>query len=182
MKKMIAVLLLMMLACSSVSAFAEQEVTVGDIVFFGSYEIDNNLDNGREPIDWIVLDVRDGKALLLTKYCLDAKAYHNYNKEKVDITWEDCTLRAWLNGAFLESSFTEYEKKAILLTDVDNSDAQGNSDWDKTGGNDTQDYVFLLSHHEAFDVYFSSDEDRLCIQTEYAVANGAWVSTSDTNS
>ena len=32
---------------------------------------------------------------------------------------------------------------------MDNSDTQGYSGWDTTGGNDTQDYVFLLSCAEA---------------------------------
>ena len=55
---------------------AESFRTVGNIVAFGRYEQDNDLTNGPEPIEWIVLDVVDGektKALLLSKYGLDAK-------------------------------------------------------------------------------------------------------------
>ena len=87
---------------------------------FGHYEQDNNPGNGPEPIEWLVLDIQDGKALLLSKYGLEAKAY---NTKFVDITWENCTLRTWLNGEFLAKAFSAEEQSAILLTEVDNSDA-----------------------------------------------------------
>ena len=149
-------------------------IEVGGIISFGSYEQDNNLDNGPEDIEWIVLDVQDGKALLLSKYGLDAKPY---NTEKTDITWEQCTLRAWLNQDFLNTAFSEKEQSAILTTHVDNSDAQGISGWGTTGGNDTEDLVFLLSCHEAYGLYFTSDEARMCLPTDYAVANGTKTSS-----
>ena len=49
---------------------------VGSIVTFGQYEQDNNTGNGPEEIEWIVLDVQDGKSLLLSRYGLDAKPYN----------------------------------------------------------------------------------------------------------
>ena len=55
---------------------ASSTVRIGDIVTFGRYEQDNNLDNGPEEIDWIVLDIQGDKALLLSKYGLDAKQYN----------------------------------------------------------------------------------------------------------
>ena len=33
--------------------------------------------------------------------------------------------------------------------------------------------MFLLSYKEAFEDYFSSDEERICMPTDYAVQNGA---------
>lgn len=129
-----------------------EPAATGDAITFGSYEQDNNPDNGPEPIEWIVLDVRDGKALLLSKYGLDAKPY---NREFDYVTWETCTLRTWLNKDFLKAAFSKTEQQAILLTDVDNSDSQG-FDWSTirngnyaTGGNNTQDKIFLLSYAEA---------------------------------
>ena len=62
-------------------------VTIGDTITFGSYEQDNNLDNGSEPIEWMVLDIQDGKAFLLSRYGLDTKPY---NTVEMDITWEAC--------------------------------------------------------------------------------------------
>lgn len=31
-----------------------------------------------------------------------------------------------------------------------------------------QDMVFVLSYNEAFDIYFNSDEERMCARTKYA--------------
>lgn len=119
---------------------------VGESLFFGNYEQDGDLDNGQEPVEWTVLDVRDGKALLLSRYGLDAVPY---NEEDVDVTWETCTLRAWLNDGFLNDAFTDEELSAILVTEVDNGPDQGYPEWDADGGTTTQDRVFLLSYAEA---------------------------------
>ena len=145
-------------------------IAIGDIVTFGCYEQDRVQNNGSEPIEWIVLDIQDGKALLLSKYALDAKQYH---EELNPITWEACTLRTWLNTDFMEAAFNETERQAILLTDVDNSVEQGCATWAEVpSGNNTQDYIFLLSYHEAFELYFSDREPRICTLTDYTRANG----------
>ncbi|MDO4493437.1 MAG: DUF6273 domain-containing protein [Clostridia bacterium] len=147
--------------------------TVGNVVSFGNYEQDNNKDNGAEPIEWIVLDVLENKSLLIAKYGLDAKAY---NRDRVDTNWEQCTLRTWLNGDFLNKAFTAEEQRAISMTDVDNSKSQ--SYWGTNGGNDTKDKVFLLSYAEAnryFGVtYDDSNNTKSRVQpTAYAIAQGA---------
>lgn len=40
---------------------------VGHYVSFGKYEQDNNTSNGKEKIEWLVLEVKDGKALVISK-------------------------------------------------------------------------------------------------------------------
>lgn len=151
--------------------------TIGSIVTFGHYEQDNDLTNGPEAIEWIVLDVSGDKVLLLSKYGLDAKQYH---KAYVGITWEKCSLRDWLNNEFLNEAFTDEEQTAILLTDVDNSSAQGYSEWTTDGGNDTQDRVFLLSCAEAnryLNVTYDDNNnlEARVVPTAYAIARGAWI-------
>ena len=44
-------------------------------VKLGKYEQDNNFDNGKEDIEWIVVEKEGGKALLLSKYIIDLKQY-----------------------------------------------------------------------------------------------------------
>ena len=100
------------------------------------------------------------------------------------MTWEDCTLRAWLNDTFLNRAFTQEEQTAILLTDVDNSRAQGYSSWATDGGSDTQDMVFLLSYADAqyyFGLVYGDKNNRMARTnpTPYALARGAWVSSDD---
>ncbi|MBR5383935.1 MAG: hypothetical protein IK133_08950 [Clostridia bacterium] len=142
----------------------------GDLVTFGRYEQDNDLSNGAEPIDWLVLSVRNGKALILSQYGLDCRKYHS---SPFDITWEDSATRAWLNSTFLEDAFTSEEQAAIQITTVPNDSSQCNSKWDSIGGNNTQDRIFLLSYQEA-GTYFRRIYERKCLPTEYALAQGAF--------
>ena len=147
----------------------DSSFAAGDVITFGRYEQDNNRQNGSEPIEWLVLDVQNEKALLLSKYALDAKPYHD---RYGSITWEDCSLREWLNGDFLNAAFSEAEKNSVLTAEIDNSKSQGYHEWRTDGGNSTVDKVFLLSDAEAW-FYFGSDVDRRCTPTAYASAMGA---------
>ena len=115
---------------------------VGDIITFGSYEQDNNLENGAEPIEWQVLDVQDGKALVISKYGLINKAY---NTVWTHVTWETCSLRKWLNNEFINEAFGVEEQKMIVTTKLSNPN---NSEYGTNGGNDTEDKVFLLGIEE----------------------------------
>ncbi len=150
-----------------------KNIKAGDTYTFGSYEQDNDIANGAEDIEWLVLDRQEDKILIISKYGLDAKPY---NKEKIDITWENCTLRSWLNDDFYNTAFSSDEKKAVAETSVS---ADKNPKYDTNPGNSTTDNVFLLSITEA-NKYFSSDSARQCEPTDYAVANGAYTSDSGT--
>ncbi len=116
-----------------------KDIKAGDAVKFGSYEQDNDLMNGKEPIEWEVLDIVDGKALLISRYVLDE---HRYNDSYDIVTWETCSLRKWMNEDFYNAAFGEDEKSKIALTELkhmDNPYIDGGK-----GGNDTLDKVFCL--------------------------------------
>lgn len=147
---------------------------VGDCITFGTYEQDNDTSNGGEEIEWIVLDVQDGKALLISKYALDCKPY---NTEFVEITWEDCSLRQWLNNDFMNSAFSEDELNKIQTTTVI---AEDNEETRTEAGNDTQDKIFLLSISEV-EKYFDSNETRKCGATDYAANEGSVVYGADSS-
>lgn len=151
------------------------DAKIGDSVLFGSYEQDNDLENGAEAIEWLVLDWRDGKLLLLSMYALDCK---KYNEEYTEVTWETCTLRSWLNQEFYQTAFTGAEQERIAETPVVNED---NLDYGIEGGNDTLDKVFLLSVREVT-AYLAPDPDEWALTrrakaTDYAKAQGGWVYT-----
>ncbi len=139
----------------------------GNVVTFGSYEQDNDLTNGKEPIEWLVLDVQDNKALMISRYALDCQ---QYNTEYKGITWEKCTLRTWLNGTFLKAAFSSDEQARIPTVTVS---ADKNPSYRTSPGNSTKDQVFLLSITEAND-YFGSDDAGKCVPTDYAIAQGAY--------
>ena len=133
-------------------------VTVGDTIIFGRYEQDNNLSNGKEPIEWHVLDMEEGYVFLLSKYVLDRQPYDsNFDTDAYFeafetggydyyITWDKSTIRAWLNDTFFNSAFTGTEKDDILLSELENlpNALRGTS-----SGPNTTDRVYLLSESEA---------------------------------
>ena len=127
----------------------------GDTYTFGHYEQDYDTSNGPEPIQWKVLDVQDGKALLLSRDVLIRLQYH---PQETGAAWKDCTLRQWLNDDFYHAAFSGEELKRVCLTRNVNED---NPTCGTAGGEDTDDHVFLLSLSEA-EKYFSSDEARQC--------------------
>ena len=141
---------------------------VGEYITFGSYEQDGDMSNGKEDVEWIILDIKGDKALVISKYVLDAQAY---NAEYGDTTWETCSLRQWLNNEFISLAFSADELEKIQNTTVV---AEDNEEYSVEAGNDTQDKIFLLSISEA-DKYFESDEARECKATQYAIDEGCWV-------
>ncbi len=148
-----------------------KNIKVGSYVNLGAYEQDNNTSNGKEDVEWLVLEIKDGKALAISKYALDCK---QYNTSYTDVTWETCTLRKWLNNDFINAAFSADEKAMIPTVTVS---ADKNPYYSTNPGNTTQDQVFLLSITEA-DKYFVFNNARQCKPTDYAVANGAWESDS----
>ena len=137
---------------------------IGESVFLGTYEQDNNLENGPEPIEWVIISEDETSYQLASKYVLDFKNFHN---EEEIIDWETSDIRAWLNGDFYSNNFTDAEKTQILLTKVDNSIELVVAQEEKIffnpliyghhQGGDTEDYVYL----------FSEDELRSLIMAEF---------------
>lgn len=151
-------------------SFDPVAVIAGQTINFGQYEQDE--ESGADPIEWQVLAVENDRALLVSKYGLDAKAYH---KSFTEVTWETSDLRAWLNGTFYETVFDEAEKSLILESFNQNPD---NQDFETTGGNPTLDKIFLLSIDEV-NQYLPDQAERKCSPTFYAEQNGAYVNKSN---
>ena len=183
MKRLSALLCLLLALTLALPAWAEDMAVIewhtptpipayapGDCVTFGHYDQDNNASNGKEPIEWLVLETDGDTATLISKYGLDAKPYNT----DWDDTWETCTLRAWLNDDFLNEAFTPAEQQRLKTMTVPNPDNPTNG---TRGGSDTRDRVYLLSIGEA-EAYFSSDDERMCAPTDTAIANGAYTNSS----
>ena len=125
-----------------------KNLVAGDHLLFGTYPQKTQKKDGIDctPIEWIVLEISGRQAFLLSRYALDVQPY---NKKVKDTTWEVCSLRKWLNNTFFNKAFSKFEKKAIILCEVDNSREQRYTKWSTNGGNNTRDNVFLLSYAEA---------------------------------
>lgn len=157
-------------AVLAADANAEADWNVGDTVLFGSYEQDGDASGNSEPIEWLVLEVNDHDALLLSKKALVCHAYHDVNEE---VTWESCTLRQWLNASFMDSAFTAAECENILLSHVEDAP---NPSFGTPAGNATEDYVYLLSIGEA-ERYLPEADDRFCVPTVCAMDDGPLTSS-----
>lgn len=100
---------------------------IGDIITFGNY-------------DWYIIGKSDDSVTLLMKDVLESKAY---NDIRGWIPWENCSLRTYLNGEFY-NSFNDDDKANIALTHNTNP-----NNGSVSGGNETDDYIYLLSIEEA---------------------------------
>ena len=144
-------------------------VSVGDHFTFGSYPQGAN--GEEQPIEWRVLAVESGKALVISEKLFDCV---QYNETYTDVTWETCTLRKWMNNDFISKAFSSSQQAKLATVTNENRD---NPDYHTSGGNATQDKIFALSIDEA-EKYFGSDDDRMAAPTGYAKKQGAYVSDS----
>ena len=135
---------------------------VGENVYFGYYEQDNNTSNGKEDLKWRVLKKNGSRLLVITEYGIDCATF---NKVKEAVTWESSTIRKTLNTSFIASAFDDNQRSRILDTDVV---AEKNENYDTSPGKNTVDKVFLLSLSEAEKLM--SREDRQCVPTAFSIA------------
>ena len=149
-----------------------QKVEVGNIVTFGSYP--QSKTGASAPIQWIVLDVKDGKALLLSRYVLDSVQYHG---EYESVTWEKSDIREWLNTVFLKAAFGTGNER--LVSSVSKADRTPEQDNAADPGNDVTDKVFLLSAVDVLNTSYGfntsvhsgyQDPIRMAVPTDYAIS------------
>jgi len=113
--------------------------------------------------NWRVLEKQDDRVLLLAENVFESHTYHGSapsfaafdSAPRPHATWESCSLRQYLNSAFLET-FKDEDKKQILQV---NNITPNNPWFDVDGGNDTSDKVFLLSIDEI--VKYFGDSGKL---------------------
>lgn len=168
----------------------ENGIMTWDGVYFGKYwQRDTNGDgivdqsDEKEPIKWRVLSVEGNDAFLMADQPLDCRKYSgNQNDFNIDVdyelelsaTWEDCSLRTWLNETFYQDAFSQEEGEAIQTVTVTNED---NPITGVNGGNDTEDEVYLLSLSEAakaaygFSTNSGESVSRAAEGTKYAENN-----------
>lgn len=145
------------------------DYSTGDIITFGSYEQDGDFSNGNEPLQWIVLAKEGERVLLITRDSIDRGPYQiGLESDHKEPKWSMSSIRGWLNTDFIETAFSEVEQKAILLTDLDNSEFDEEN---------TRDHVFLLSIEEV-QRYMPSDAAQSAHPTEYAEKKSGKLSTS----
>jgi hypothetical protein len=106
--------------------------------------------------DWRVLDAEGEKTLLLSAKILARKPYDREirSQDLVETTWEECQLRAYLNGEFYDSLGAD-DRAKIVPTKIKN---QANQWYGTAGGNDSDDCIFLLSLEEVIKYFGDSGQ------------------------
>ena len=141
----------------------------GDIVTFGRYEQDNDLDNGVEDIEWIVLEVKDGKALLVSKYVLDFKSV----SLKSPWRWISGDVRKWFNGDFYDAAFNAGEQEKIQLTTLSHDTTKKYNVLEEPS---SKDKIFALNASEVTQ-YFKNEGERKAEWTAYAASRNLPLAT-----
>ncbi|WP_086350694.1 DUF6273 domain-containing protein [Candidatus Enterococcus clewellii] len=118
-----------------------KEYTIGSSLNFGGFT-------------WQILDNKKDALLLITDTIIEQRSYHDAYTE---ITWAGCALRSYLNGSFYDA-FSEADKARILPVTNKNP----NNEWyNTTGGEETEDHIFLLSLEEVACMYFGDSSTNL---------------------
>ena len=159
-----------------------QEAEIGDEILFGTFDMQDT-SFGKDRVVWVVIDKKDGCVLLVSKYVMASKEYHNSYQE---ITWSECNLRTLLNVDFYDMAFNKYEKEHIVPTTIETAD---NAEYGTAGGLTTEDKIFILSAEEA-EMYFETSAQRCLTAAPYLedgevnadAMNGINASERDNNS
>ena len=149
-------------------------------IYFGNYwqsvKSEDATDSNKEPVKWRVL-ANDGNLFVVSDKNLDCV---EYNTSAETVTWEECSLRKWLNSKFLDKVFTAQEQGAVLESLVVNEDGAKGSE----AGADTYDKVYLLSIYEVIDPDLGFPADwktrggtRVALNTEYTKSKRALTGT-----
>ncbi len=137
-----------------------------------------------EKINWRVL-WNDGTTLfVMPDKGIDCKAY---NDAIISITWEECTMRKWLNNDFYNMAFSRDEQKAIITSKVQNGPVPK---YMSGNGNNTEDKLYLLSIPELRNPAYGFWEEKMYWEhkkdkklnrrmkpSDYAHARGAAICT-----
>ena len=137
-----------------------------------------------EAIQWIVLETSGSDSILISSKILDGG--RKYNDLYGKCTWEESSMRDWLNGTddyninngekyneylnFINRAFSDEEIAKLQTVSVSCKD---NDTYKTEGGNDTEDLVYLLSADE-FAKYFTKESgfNSMAYATAYAKGKG----------
>jgi len=158
-----------------------------------------------DPILWKIIRAEDDDVLIVSELILDAQEYYPLNTNNefehnggtgYANNYKLSSIRLWLNETFYNTAFNDLQKEIIYNFTVENG-ARSTNTYDNSvkwnnGVNenacaDTEDHVFLLSEEEVTTSWYgynsdaaAADEARKKTHSEYAKAQGGFVTTAGT--
>lgn len=134
----------------------------GDEIDLGLFP-DRDWRDGKQAIRWKVLDETEDALLLCAVETFGTEQFSQTDDESV--TWETSYLRSLLNSdSFINRYFNPWERSKIRLTH--SSTSSGDPVWERSGGADTDDYLFLLDQEEVLR-YFPEEAERIVSDVNY---------------
>lgn len=103
---------------------------IGDSVLYGQYK-------------WLIVDKKGSKFLMVKS---EPVSGYPYNDRDVDVTWEESTIRTFLNSYFMDVAFYPEMKETFVDTKITVAD---NEKYNTKGGKSTTDKIFLLNANQA---------------------------------
>lgn len=153
-----------------------------DSIFFGNYDQDGDIQNGKEPVEWIVLenDKEKHEAILISKYILECLRFNGFSEP---VTWEKSSLRKYLNEELINEFFDKDELNCVLDSYNSNPENAYNSAY---SGEDTIDKLYIpsiedmykyftnvsLSVYERYQELLKQNISRISFVTPHAMNNG----------
>lgn len=142
-----------------------------------------------DPIEWDILTISSGKALLLANLILDSQDYYSSNSNTSFShnggtgycnNYELSNIRQFLNDNFYNTAFNGLQKALIETIEVDNSASSAEEKASKYACNNTLDKMFLLSYSDLTNSSYGLDSEiaRQTKGTDYAKAQGLQVYAS----
>ena len=136
-----------------------------------------------DPIEWDILTISSGKALLLANLILDSQDYYSSNSNTSFShnggtgycnNYELSNIRQFLNDNFYKTAFNDLQKAIIETIEVDNSASSTEEKASKYACNNTLDKMFLLSYSDLTNSSYGLDSQlaRQTKGTDYAKAQG----------
>ncbi|MBR5521790.1 MAG: hypothetical protein IKU54_07335 [Oscillospiraceae bacterium] len=122
---------------------------------------------GVDPMPWQVLENKDGRLLVISKYVIDCMPIDDFFRGHSE--WRTSSIRRRLNREYIDALLTQKEKEMIAPVYID---------WDDTLSLEntkglSEDRFFYLSVKEA-QRYFRTDRDRMAPVTKYAIRSMLW--------
>lgn len=149
---------------------------INSSIIFGAYEQDGDYRNGKEPLEWLVLE-RDGdRALLLSKYGIETLLW---DKDQPIGAYDVDDLYWMMNRTLYETAFSAKERAALIQTNPIKNESLAEFPWGMT---QYPGYTFLLETDDVLygksqddTPYFRTEEARITIPTAFAAQKGAWL-------
>lgn len=135
-----------------------------EVAKFGRYPQGENGET--MPLEWFVVSKEKERILLVSKAAIDARCYSDKkeNDELMEVSWDTCSMRDWLNEEFINEAFDENEKSRILQVEIP---VETNPQYKiHENGEPTEDKIFLLNIQEVLK-YFPTSDQRKCQVTPY---------------